>query len=188
MLAVIDWANPVKSTGMVRGKPRTDNRYLASCPDCGNSRLLRADDAKKAERINRLCSRCHAREAGKRGYQATVAKKGKDFAIDCVQQYRLANPSSLEKRVMDNLSGAGITYEREVLLQHDNRHYLVDFIVGDIAIEVQGEWVHQFHKTRDANKAFAIIRTGYTYLGLLEDQIDKVISIIRHLQGARSYA
>jgi len=188
MLASIDWANPVKSTRMVRGKPRTDKRYTVICPTCGNTRLLRSDDAKKAERTNRPCSRCHASIAGKQGYKATVRNKGKDFAVGCVQQYRLSNPSSLEQQVMGALNTAGIAYEREVLLQHDNRHYLIDFIVGNIAIEVQGEWAHQFHKTRDENKAFAIIRAGYTYLGLLEDQIDKVISIIRHLQGARSYA
>lgn len=114
-----------------------------------------------------------------KGYQATVRRKGKDFAVNCVQQYRLSNPSVLERQVMDCLNAAGITFEREVLLQHDSRHYLIDFIVaGSIAIEVQGEWAHQFHKSRDEHKAFAILQAGYTYIGLLEQDVRNVTHII----------
>lgn len=190
MIAGIDWANPVKSTRMVRGKPRTDNRYAVACPCCGNTRLLRSADAKKAAKHNRLCQKCHCQMAGKLGYKATVRNKGKDFAIECVRDYRLSNPSSLEQEVMSRLDEAGIRYEREVLLNADVHKYLIDFVIeGSIALEVQGEWAHQFHTERDHNKATAIVRAGYTYIGLLESYAEKVVRIVRrHLQGAKVYA
>lgn len=188
MLTTIDWNNPVKSTRMVRGKLRTGNSFFVTCPCCGNSRLLRADDAKKA--VNRPCQKCHASIAGKQGYKATVRKKGKDFAIECVREYRLGNPSSLELEVMKRLDSAGIRYEREVLLNTDGRHYLIDFVIeGSIALEVQGTWAHQFHAERDYNKAGAIIRAGYTYIDLIESHVEKVVRIVRtHLKGATVYA
>jgi len=190
MNPLIDFANPVKTQRIVNRKPRTDTCYWVSCPQCGERRLLRSADAKKAAKEHRLCRGCHTSTAGKKGYAATVAKYGEKFSVDFVRKYRLENPSPLEWQVMQQLLQADVPHEREVLVEYGKHAYLVDFIIGNLAIEVNGG-VHIFHQERDARKVRDLRSAGYIPITIPENKVPDALDIImQHMkpEGELSYA
>lgn len=162
-------------------------RISVTCPDCGEVRFLRPVDAKKVKR----CRRCHLKSIAPLGWAATKAKYGEKIAVKHVQAYRLANPSSLEQKVTDTLDNLGVYYEREYWLQSTSGSvYLVDFVVfqsgQDIAIEVNGEYVHQFHTERDRRKRSLLRRRGYAVVELGDAQVNN--GLAQHLAGVLGVA
>ncbi|GAB4527972.1 MAG: hypothetical protein OHK0046_46340 [Anaerolineae bacterium] len=135
------------------------------CPACGTVRYLQPRDANRA----RQCRQCHLRQIAPLGYRATVRKYGEKWALRHVQSYHQSNPSSLEQLVADQLDALGIWYEREVLVTTTSRKsWLVDFVVGGVAIEVNGAYVHSHHLKRDRRK-LRYLRRRYRYVLVLEE-------------------
>lgn len=138
-----------------------------ACPTCGVVRLLRPADARRT----RLCRKCHLTEIAPLGWQATKARHGEKAAVRFLQTYRLDHPSALEQQMIDTLDRLGILYQREAWIEDPDtgKVYLVDFVLpGNRAIEVNGEWVHQYHFRRDAAKLDLLIRLGYEVLTLTD--------------------
>jgi hypothetical protein len=85
---------------------------------------------------------------GKERWKQIVAAKGRQAALEWLaeikREYRLENPSCLEKTVMTALDGAGIFYEREPCLDlpAPNEFATADFSIGKVAIFVDGEIWH----------------------------------------------
>src|SRR5260221_4175521 len=99
--------------------PRADNPeredlfYPVRCanPDCNNVRWLTRSDAERAEAAQRVCKKCQAAAAGRKGYAATVALYGVDFALKAVRQKQLECPSSYEVIVDSWLADLAVTYD-----------------------------------------------------------------------------
>lgn len=127
------------------GKRR--KHHEVTCGACGNTHMLRADDARKAERLNRPCKSCHTSAIGKIGYQVTAAKMGKDFALNAVAGYQLANPSKPEQQIADWLDEMGVSYTRQVIVELGISRYIVDFVLANgKGIEGAGGYWHAKNK------------------------------------------
>lgn len=136
-----------------------------SCPTCGAVRHLVPRDAGRTKQ----CRRCHLQSIAALGYRATAARYGEKWAVRHVQSYRLSAPSSLEQLVADQLNTLNIWYEREVMVTTTTRKsWLVDFVVGDIAIEVNGFYAHSHHTNRDRRK-LKYLRRKYRHVLVLDE-------------------
>lgn len=119
---------------------------------CGNEK-----DARSAQ-----CQRCHCVEIAPMGYKAVVAKYGEKYAVKCLKAYLDAHPSSLEAKVMGWLNELGLDFSTNFWIDatHKGKHvvYLVDFAIVNpktnswVYLEVNGDYVHQFHAERDQRK------------------------------------
>ncbi len=160
-------SDSVVKTRTVNGKTRQDIYLWVSCPLCGEARLLRRDDAQRA--ASRHCRAC----TGKKGYQATLERYGKEYALERAAQKRAAHPSSLEKLVQEFLDAQKVTYLREAKLSHNGRCYFVDFVLPNrsTAIEVNGRYVHSHHTERDRRKIEALRAAFSTVLVFDEQEI-----------------
>ncbi len=136
----VDWnAGRLMPAPRANRPHRRETFYPAKCSRCGSVRWLRKCDARKGCQ----CSHCARSDAGKRGYAATVAAHGRDFAITKIQAYRLDHPSKPEAAVADHLSEIGVEFSREHRLDGAARRYLLDFAIkrgGKMiaAVEVNG--------------------------------------------------
>lgn len=113
--------------------------YPSQCLKCHRWYLLRKDDAISASQ----CRSCHCRAIGCKGYAVTVQRWGRDFALKHVQAYQLNHPSTAEQLVMGWLDDLAIPYERQCIWsamteQGEQFHFILDFVIGDLAIEVNG--------------------------------------------------
>lgn len=63
-------------------------------------------------------------------------------------------------------------YQFEAKIKQGDVFYCVDFLVGNIIIEVNGEWVHQKWKESDAKKYKTLAAWGYTVIVLPERDIE----------------
>jgi very-short-patch-repair endonuclease len=105
-------------------------------------------------------------ENGKKGYQALVSKGKEKLAAQKAAEWRLNHPSNLEKIVAGWLNELNIQYKREVNIDR----YYVDFLVDNLAIEVNGAQWHEKEelrpgqKNRDQSKYRTLIGLGYTVL------------------------
>lgn len=156
----------------VKGRRRSEIVYPIECPNCANERWLKKWDALKALQNNCLCYRCSQTEKGRLGWLTTTSKWGAETALQHLRNYRLANPSKLEREVMILLDELGLPYEREVFCNCAGRIYLIDFVIADsFAIEVNGDYFHSKRYEADARKAIDLETCGYRVLVLLESQI-----------------
>lgn len=118
-------------------------------------------------------SREHQSKAGKAGYQATLTKHGFGFAAKKAADWRRDNPSNLEKIVIGWLNELDVNYSRETAIDR----FYVDFLIGDLAIEVNGEIWHTDNEVagnrveHDAGKYKTIADLGYTVLVLPEKSV-----------------
>ena len=119
---------------------RNETKVMVICEGCGHRRWLTTYQAELAAKSQR-CKRCATRYAGKLGY-----KKGGKKAFEAARQWRIANPSSLEKVVIDALDRLNMVYEREhVHTTALGVTHCVDFqVTGNVAffIEVDGAYTH----------------------------------------------
>lgn len=175
----VDWEHPIGFERVVKGETRRENRFLVTCGECGESRLLKRIDAKKVEQTDAPCYPCTQREKGKLGYRATIERHGENFFLDLIRERELNNPPVLTRALMDILDNVlHIRYEREIQCGR----YLIDFVIGDrFAIEVNGG-VHVLHAERDARKAQFLREQGYELLVLeqadIPDAADRVCEFL----------
>ena len=136
---------------------RRETFYPVACanPSCTNVRWLTRSNAMKAEAEHRVCRKCQATQAGKRGFAATRARYGAGAALYWVQQAQIARPSRHEIIVDSWLSELAISYERQVPFSASDgsgmiHNFVIDFVVetpaGAIALEVNG-YHHKKHRT-----------------------------------------
>lgn len=154
--------------------PRTSNParrerfYPVSCSKCGEWRLLRAHDARKAIAEDRVCATCQRSAAGRLGFEASMQKYGKDFVINRflgAREYRIQNPSQLERQVAQALDNAKVRYEREVLFTTPDDRIMTafDFLIeGWLYVEVDGEYIHS---KPDVKKRTEFVRAELTQAG-----------------------
>lgn len=109
-------------------------------------------------------------KGGKTAYQKLVTKYGSEYAQDKAAKWRLTHPSSLEVKVEKWLRG--IEHEREVKIKESNIFYYVDFLIGKIVVEVNGEWVHVLRTDKDNHKYKTLASWGYTVIVLPERDIE----------------
>jgi very-short-patch-repair endonuclease len=102
-------------------------RARASLPDF-HEHQVRAGKARAADRTEMS-------RIGRLGYQATMSRYGREYVLERMASWRRRNPSCHEQAVAKALDKEGVEYEREVVLDR----YVVDFVVGNTIIEVNGE-------------------------------------------------
>lgn len=163
-----------KRSRIVRGKTRQENVYLVKCPRCGAERWLKKSDAEKSIQNNAPCLRCSRSINGVLGWKATVSRYGIITAIQASQRYRLNNPSKLETEIILILNKLKLSYEREVLIDTNERYFLIDFVINKpkpLAIEVNGHYVHSLREERDREKVDTLEKHGYRVLIITEADI-----------------
>jgi very-short-patch-repair endonuclease len=170
----IEWDHPERYTRIKKGKPYTEDRFWAECLCCGAKRLLKKCDARIVEEKGSPCQRCANVIKGRAGWQATAAKKGTQWIAEKARERRLTNPSCLERTAMAALEFLGLTYQREVACGP----YYIDFVVGRIAIEVEGAYVHSLRDPQREAQRKAHIEQEYALLTLYERNIASFISTI----------
>lgn len=159
---------------MVQDTPLMEKTTI--CPDCGGGKNARS----------RRCQHCHLVAIAPLGWNATKAKYGDKVSVKHTQKYRLKHPSSLEKKVMRQLSYHGVLYERECWYDApDGSVFLIDFVIhtGGVlyAIEVNGDWSHSYHAIRDAKKVAFLTGSGYTVIVLDEKTVNDPVALIHAL-------
>lgn len=109
-------------------------------------------------------------KGGKAAYKKLVESKGLEYAQDKAADWRRAKGgTSLECKVMSHLPPG---YKFEAKIKQGDTFYYVDFLVGKIAIEVNGEWVHSKREESDARKYKTLAGWGYTVIVLPEKDIE----------------
>ncbi len=168
----VDWTTCQVRVRTVKGKPRREATYPVTCPQCGHERWLKRHDAFKAEQMCCLCYHCAQAEKGRMGWQVTAARWGVKVAVKHQRTYRLAHPSNLEQQCMALLDRLGVSYEREVWFEQQDKVYLIDFVVAErLAIEVNGTFAHRHRADSDALKQ-AVLCQHYPLLILSDVDFD----------------
>ena len=120
--------------------------YPCLCVRCQRTRWLRKWQALHATQ----CRSCHSVDAGKKGY-ATLKATGHKRQIEGMKKHQREKPSREEKIVRDWLNEWGITYDDQHTFQFgDGSFCLIDFVIGDLAIEIRGYWHYQTKASKDA--------------------------------------
>jgi G:T-mismatch repair DNA endonuclease (very short patch repair protein) len=130
----------------------------------------------------RMARQCVKREScsanGKLGYQATVAKFGKAYALDKLAAKRRAKPSGLEQVVMGWLAEFGVSWVHDERLGESL--YYPDFRIEThrLVVEVDGEVWHthsvfcgKADLERRARKEQYCLQSGYAVVVLCEQDI-----------------
>ena len=158
---LVDWAGGRLLPAPRQNRPdRHETFFPAKCanPACGHIRWLTRCAAERAEAEGRVCRRCQTTEAGKRGFAATAARYGPDFALRAVQKHQREKPSCYEVVVDSWLSDLGADYDSQVLFSTTDdggvtHHFILDFLVrtvsGALAVEVNGYHHKRYRALRD---------------------------------------
>lgn len=108
-------------------------------------------------------------KGGKAAYRKLIESKGLEYAQDKATDWRRTKGgTSLERKVMPHLPQG---YKFEAKIKQGDVFYYVDFLVGNIIIEVNGEWVHSKREESDARKYKTLTAWGYTVIVLPENGI-----------------
>ncbi|MDX1993678.1 MAG: hypothetical protein SF029_14920 [bacterium] len=154
------------------------------CPDCGRVRLLKPADATKTKR----CQRCHCQRIAPLGFQATAAKKGRDFAIRAAARKRKQQPTTLEQKVEAALGEIpGIAWEREYAIEREGHApYYVDFVITTthhlIALEVNGSYAHRNDDDTNSLRTDTLFLLFADVIVLTETDIKRATSLSQHIQ------
>ena len=109
-------------------------------------------------------------KGGKAAYRKLVESKGLEHAQDKAADWRRTKGgTSLERKIMPYLPQG---YKFEAKVRQGDTFYYVDFLVGNIIIEVNGEWVHQKREESDTRKYKTLAAWGYTVVVLPERDIE----------------
>lgn len=120
-------------------------------------------------------------ENGSKGYQALKAQGKEKLAAQKAAEWRLEHPSNLEVKVMGWLDKLNVKYLREVNIDK----FYVDFLIDNLAIEVNGAQWHEKEdlragqKERDQGKYRTLIGLGYTVLILPESDIKSGEALVK---------
>lgn len=158
---LVDWTQACLFPAPRAALPhRRETHYPVRCanPACGQVRWLKGTDARRAEAEQRICRRCQASLAGKRGYAMTTALYGTDFALKAMQQSQRLHPSKHEEILRAWLEELGMDFEFQVIFSAVDEvgrihNFIIDFVVktvtGEVAIEVNGYHHKKFRAHRD---------------------------------------
>lgn len=152
---------------------RQRKRVQHVCPACGQIRYLQPSDAAKTKH----CQRCHCQKIAALGFQATAAKKGRDFAIRAAARKRKQQPSTLEAQVETALCQiCGIAWEREYAVERTGHNpYYVDFAIQTgqhfIALEVNGSFAHRQNSNADSLRIDTLFLYFDDVIVMTEDDI-----------------
>lgn len=161
-------------TAQLQPKPRKSNpngqetKYIVVCQECGYERWLCKSDANKAATTG-ACRRCHSRRNGK----AVYAQYGEKLATQ-LRDYRMKNPSSLERAIMDALEELGLSYEREISFFTLNGYTTyIDFKIAgnsEFYIEANGLYYHgETRCERDTDLARSLACLGKPLLVITDE-------------------
>lgn len=84
------------------------------------------------------------------GWKALVAKKGIEKAASYLINYRLDNPSGPEQIAISALEHLGLKYKREHVVSY-HPLVIVDFLIGDVALEIDGGVHHHGIESKSKN-------------------------------------
>ncbi len=159
---LVNWDAGVLLPAPRQKRPEQRERfYPVRCAnrDCSLVRWLTKNDAERAEAEQRICRRCQTTMAGKRGYAATAARYGSDFALRAVRQHQIENPSTHEQIVDSWLVQLKVDYERQVEFAATDEakvehHFILDFVIypesgNPIVVEVNGYYHNRYRADRD---------------------------------------
>lgn len=121
---------------------------------------------------------------GRAGYKATLAKYGRDHAIEIVKNHQLANPSSLELLAVSLFDRMNLAYESQVQPFND-RGILIDYLINGVYIDVNGP-PHDFNPRTIARDEYVVERMGFMgrrYVTLRHDEVDDWERIVRAALG-----
>ncbi len=113
---------------------KTEMYCTRICPQCGQGYRCRLDNARTCEATQAPCKRC-----------SNLAKS------HLAANYCFAKPSASERVVMAYLDNLAIPYE----FQYVFGRWILDFVIGEKAIEVNGYWHRRNQLARDAQLAKA---------------------------------
>lgn len=180
---------PVESDGRRR-------RYFIPCPKCGESRWLKAHDARTALANARICFLCSQAAKAPLGWKAAISKPGaRDKVLAGWQAYRNKNQSSLETAVEGALQALDVwLYARNVPMKTRRYSYLVDFTFSingqQYALEINGNYWHsQPGRERTWKRKRALLkRRGFEVILIEEHQFGRARQIIARALGLRETA
>jgi hypothetical protein len=158
---------------------RQRKRVQHICPACGQIRYLQPSDAAKTKH----CQRCHCQQIASLGFQATAAKRGRDFAIRAAASKRKQHPTTLEAQVGAALCEIpGIAWEREYAIEREGHNpYYVDFAIQTgrhfIALEVNGSFAHRQNSDTDSLRIDTLFLHFDDVIVLSEDEIAATSSL-----------
>lgn len=187
IVPIVDWNSPVKEIRVLRnGKTYWQSRYPVTCPECGEDRLLKSSDARKAIAQNSPCFTCSQRAKGKLGFAAVGGNRARRrIKWRGLQAFRQSRPSDLEQQVIAILDELGIEYVFNDLLESSGgRFYLPDFtfeLTGQrYCIEVNGSYYHSLPGRAQIwrNKKSLLTRRGYKTLVIPEEKIADAHNLI----------
>lgn len=155
------------------------------CPDCGRARLLKPADAARTKR----CQRCHCQKIAPLGFQATAAKKGRDFAIRAAARKRKRQPSTLEEKVEAALTQIpGIDWEREFAVERAGHNpYYVDFAIHTsqhfIALEVNGSYAHRRDEDKNSLRRDTLFLFFDDVIVLTESEVKQITPLHDYIRS-----
>lgn len=178
---MIDWEDSLFVSA--RSGKRKVRQFRCQCEDCGESRYLEKRDALRA---HARCRNCWQRVKAPMGYRASIAKQGRERTAEIVQNYRLNHPSKLELKVQQWLLDIGVKFVREAVVMTKRRINHVDFLCGNVALEVNGEFAHRNRAQQDAKKWRSLRGKGYRVIVLTEQQVNSGmgLNVLRETFGA----
>ena len=163
--------NPHDSIGCAKTANRRSAAHTFATPSC-NANCAAACHPSRLPPPNGWCS-----ANGKKGFLATAAKYGRDFAVRMAAAWRRSRqPTDLESQVEAWLDEFQMHHERDAPVGG----YFADFLLCDLdlIVEVDGHVWHTNHQlhgqdrvTHDKRKDKALRRQGYTVLRLPESAI-----------------
>lgn len=114
---------------------RRESYVDVQCDACGEVRRVTMSTAKRST----MCKPCQQADA------LMIAAARSMKRLKAIAAHQLANPSKPEQQVAEWLDAWGYAYERQHIFLGEHRAYIIDFVVGDVAIEVNG-----YHHIRPA--------------------------------------
>jgi len=131
----------------IKGRPNlTIKKYRCVCDVCQSEKWLPLYQAQKAEK----CFNCSQSDKGKKSMEKHSAEDRAKL-MEGICKYQRENPSRAENTVANWLKEMGIKAETQVVLPLNARSkYIIDFVVGHIAIEVRGYWHNRSKGEKDA--------------------------------------
>lgn len=159
---IVDWQNPERDERDGRTK------WRVTCQGCGHTRWLKRGNCNYALRTGG-CKKCQRREAGRKGYRATMEKHGRAYVLECIRQCQLARPSLPEKYMSHLLKSLDVPFEEQVIYEG----YILDFVLsnGDV-IEVNGYWHNRERQDRDKRIAELLTAEGRRVLFVDASNVD----------------
>lgn len=139
MTQFVKWDTATLMSAPRKNRPnQRETKVKVICSHCAKSRWLTKRAAECAAKKN-ACKYCTARK----GFQAMIKQYGRGYVMEKLAAYRKENPSTPEVAAATILDRMGVVYERECLVKSNGRYALYDFLIGNIVVEIDGDYFHK---------------------------------------------